>query len=208
MNLEFFAAPLLLQLALGGGYLGYLAAYAGIRDHHRQIDIAFLTIAFGMVATLAYGFAEARIGKAAAVGLALALSLVVGLVWRKWGRLVVRRLLKKSNISYADDDPSVLTTISADTEHHVSQVTVMLDNGNELMCQNTADFGDAPISPFIYGADGSVAMYVTHTYRPGTDGRQIEAEQTQVRDSEWGDNLTIIPAGRVRQVDIRLKKRR
>lgn len=207
MNLDFFKAPLILQLALGGGYLGYLAAYAGIRDHHKQIDVAFLTVAFGLAATLSYGLVEPRIGQTAAIALAVVLSVIIGLAWRRFGRALVRGLLKRGKLSYADDDPSVMTAIFADTQHHVSQVLVTLDDGRELQCANTADFEKAAIAPFIYGADGSVALYVTHVYRPQPDGTQKVDRQEHVRNPEWGDNLTIVPASRIRNVDIRLKKR-
>ncbi|RVQ76118.1 hypothetical protein [Sinorhizobium medicae] len=207
MNLEFFKAPLILQLALGGGYLGYLAAYAGIRDHHKQIDVAFLTVVFGLAATLYYSFAESRTGQIPAIILAVGFAVIVGLAWRRIGRPLVRGALKRGRLSYADDDPSVTTTIFADTRHDVSQVNVVLDDGRELRCDNTANFKDAAIAPFIYGADGSIALYVTHACRLQPDGTQSEDPQVDVRNSEWGDNLTIIPAGRVRHVDIRLKKR-
>ncbi|MBC2858730.1 hypothetical protein [Stappia sp. 28M-7] len=208
MNLEFFSAPLALQLALGGGYLGYLAAYAGIRAHHRQIDIAFLTVAFGITATTCFEIAQPKTGDAPAIAIALLLVVLVGLAWRGFGRRIIRRALQRGQLSYADDDPSVLTAVFADTSHNVSQVMVVLDDGRELRCDDTSKFSDAAIAPFIYGSDGSIALYVTHSSRLEKDGTQKEEErQENVRDPVWGDNMTIVPAGRVRHVDIRFKKR-
>jgi hypothetical protein len=212
MNLEFFSAPLALQLALGGGYLGYLAAYAGIRAHHRQIDIAFLTVAFGIAATTCFGVVRPMIGDTAGgdtAGIAISLLFVVlvGLAWRGVGRRFIRSVLHCCHLSYADDDPSVMTAVFADTKHQVSQVMVALDDGRELRCEDVSKFRDAAIAPFIYGGDGSIALYVTHASRPQSDGSQQEQAQEQVRDPNWGDNLTIVPAGRVRHMDIRFKKR-
>jgi len=203
MDLNFFNQPLAFQVALGGGYLGYLAAYTGIRDRHRQIDIAFLTIAFGIVGAVAFGLMEERGGTIAAASAGAVGPVLVGILWRKAGRGVVRSFYRLCSLSYADDDASAFTKLFADTDHHVSQVMVALTDGSEFLCRSTADFADAPFGPLTIGADGSVALYVTHTYRPDSNGTLVEREQTGTRDKEWGDLLTVIPASAIKQVDIR-----
>src|SRR3546814_2103205 len=52
MDEKLLSLPWQIQVALGAGYLAYLVAYSGIRDHHKGIDVPFRAIAFGLVATL------------------------------------------------------------------------------------------------------------------------------------------------------------
>lgn len=203
---NFFQLSLDLQLALGAGYLGYLAAYTGVRAHHQQIDIAFLTVAFGLIATVTSSYIPPDCELLRILAACL-LSVIAGLVWRKWVKGWVRKLLKLGGFAYTDDDPSVLTTIAADTLHNVSQVKLVKTDGSELVCNDTAMFADAAIAPFIYGADGSVAMYVTHSYRRAANGEMLESVRTKTRNKDWGDNMTIVPASSVRQLELRFQRK-
>ncbi|RWQ65053.1 hypothetical protein [Mesorhizobium sp.] len=204
----FFQASLQVQLAIGAGYLGYLAAYGGIRNHHQQIDVAFLTVAFGLVATASALITSPLMPAAWAIICSTAAAVAAGILWRKWGRNSVRWALKISRVNFADDDPTVLTALGSDTQHNVSQVLVVLTDGSEFMCQDTAQFRDAPIAPFIYGTDGSIAMYVTHSYRRSETGSLVENIRRNTKDAAWGDRMTIVPAASIRNVDLRFQRKR
>lgn len=207
MDLTFLTASVQLQLALGAGYLGYVTAYGGLRSHHQQIDVAFLTVAFGLVATFASPFASKYLPGPWAFAACIAASILAGILWRVFGRNWIRKLMRSSRISYVDDDPSVLSTIFADRAHNVSQVQVTIEGGHRLACNDLSRFGDAAIRPFMVAQDGSVAMYVTHTYRRAEDGSVKETEQKRVRDPIWGDNMTILPAESVKKLDIRFVRK-
>jgi len=43
--------PWNIQIALASGYAAYLLGYRGVRAAHKAIDIAFITLVFGLVAT-------------------------------------------------------------------------------------------------------------------------------------------------------------
>src|SRR5687768_16440560 len=41
-------------VTLACGYIGYFIAHVGVRDHHKQIDVAFSTLVFGFVSAFGY----------------------------------------------------------------------------------------------------------------------------------------------------------
>ena len=51
MNPDLLKVPIAIQIALAGGYLAYLVAYAGIRQHHTTADATFRSIVFGLAAS-------------------------------------------------------------------------------------------------------------------------------------------------------------
>ncbi|MBO6717897.1 MAG: hypothetical protein JJ913_08080 [Rhizobiaceae bacterium] len=203
MPISFFEAPAFLQIALGGGYLGYLAAYYGIREHHKQIDIAFHTVSFGLVAIATFVLLAPHAPFVAAIAGSAVASVASGIVWRRYGANWARALYRHSRTSFADDDPSVFATVFRETGFDVSQANVVLDDGTELFCNDTSQFSDAPFRPIMLGIDGSVAIYATSVFRrTGNEVEEIVQENVRGGPS-WGDNLTLIPPNRVRQVDLR-----
>ena len=54
MNETFFVLPLSIQLSLASGYTAYHLSYVGIKDHHKTVDVTFITLAFGLVAALSF----------------------------------------------------------------------------------------------------------------------------------------------------------
>lgn len=207
MGVDYFQWPIWVQVALGGGYLGYLVAYLGIRAHHKQADIAFLTMAFGLIATLAFGVCEPVIGYVLASIAAVLASVMAGVFWRVLGRRGVRGAMRFGRISFVDDDHSAWETVFADTNHDVSQVRVDMDDGTQLFCEDLSKFANAAIRPVIVGNDGSVAMYVTHVYRRGQNGDEIETPRSDVISRDWGDRMTLIPASRIKALELRFKRR-
>jgi hypothetical protein len=208
MDEKLLNLPLYIQISLGSGYLAYLVAYSGIRQHHTPSEVAFRSIAFGMAATAimlwapeAPDFLSAWKHPFWRPATAVMSTVAIGAFWRwrgmRWSRLTLRKL----NVSWTDDIPTAWLSITAtETDARPTQIAVDLDNGRTLLCENTREFLGAPFSPCVYGLDGSIAMYVTAEKRP--DGEWIDHKD--VRHSLDGDRLTYIPASAIKRVELRL----
>jgi hypothetical protein len=203
LNLPFF-----IQLALGSGYLAYLVAYAGIRQHHTPSEVAFRSIAFGMVATAVMLWAPEAPSTLNNLKhpfwrptTALVVTVVIGALWRwrgmRWSSAVLRWL----NVSWTDDIPTAWLSITA-TETNISptQIVVDLDSGRTLMCEDTRLFSEAPFAPCVYGLDGSIAFYVTAERPAGGEW----VDRTDIRHDVEGDMLTYVPASSIKRVQLRL----
>lgn len=201
MNETILSLPLHLQISLASGYLAYLIAYAGIRQHHTASEVFFRSLAFGMIATavLLSTAAEGSREPYMRAVVAVIATISVGALWRWRGMRWSRKIFHGSNISWTDDIPTAWLSITAtDTDARPSQLSVDLQCGRVLLCEDTRDFKDSPYGPCVFGLDGSIAMYVTAEMR--TDGSWLE--QKDVRHGD-GDRLTFIPASEVRRVDLR-----
>lgn len=208
MEEKLFSLPLQVQIALGGGYLAYLIAYAGIHQHHTASEVFFRSIAFGMVATAILLWSPEAPDWLAGWKhplwrpvIAIVSTIFVGGFWRWRGMRWSRNLLRSINVSWTDDIPTAWLSITAtDTDTCPSQIAVELLNGRLLWCDDTRKFGDAPFGPCVFGLDGSIAMYVTSERRP--DGSWLD--HCNIRHAIDGDQLTYIPAAQIQRIDLRL----
>lgn len=193
--------PWEIQLTLGAGYLAYLIACFGMRDHHKPADVTFGTLAFGLCAASALALVPPAIGWPRAA-IAITAPLLAALLWRLWLGDALRRLARAINLSWSDDTPSAWYRVTqTNRQHFVAQITVILEDGSVLGCADTRPFASAPYGPCVLGANGDIALYVTHARRPDED--QF-IERARVRDPFHGDDLTYIPASRIREMRIRL----
>jgi hypothetical protein len=86
------------QVALGSGYVAYMLAYAGIRQHHQATYMIFRAIGFGLLASLMlYLDSTDYIVWDSLVAFCVAVA--GGLVWRYVGISLLRRGLRHFNIS-------------------------------------------------------------------------------------------------------------
>lgn len=208
MDEKLLNLPLHIQLALGSGYLAYLVAYAGIRQHHTPSEVVFRSIAFGMAATAIMLWAPEAPATLNAwkhpfwrPATALAVTVAIGALWRWRGMRWSRTALRKLNVSWTDDIPTAWLSVTAtETDISPTQIVVDLDNGRTLMCDDTRQFSGAPFAPCVYGLDGSIAFYVT-AERPA-DGDWVE--RTEIRHDIEGDMLTYVPASAIKRVQLRL----
>lgn len=208
MDEKLFGLPLHIQLALGSGYLAYLVAYAGIRQHHTPSEVIFRSIAFGMAATAIMLWAP----NGPAIldnwrhpfwrpALALTVTVVTGAFWRWRGMRWSRSALRKLNVSWTDDIPTAWLSITAiETNVSPTQIVVDLDSGRTLICEDTRPFTGAPFAPCVYGLDGSIAFYVTAERPAGGEW----VERTEIRHGIEGDMLTYVPASAIKRVQLRL----
>lgn len=185
------------QVSIVSGYLAYLIAYTGIRQHHTAADTVLKSFAFGLFATAIMKWGYQQPIFTPIVGLAL--SLVAGICWRWFGMKAWQSIVRNSGVSWSDDIPSAWLSITAtDTKYRPSQVVVDIEGGRILMCDDTRPYANAPHGPCVFGADGGVALYVTSEYR---DGEWIT--QDDVSHATQGDKITYIPASAVKRVEIR-----
>ncbi len=201
MNEKLLSLPLHIQVALGAGYLAYVIAYSGIRDHHKGIDIPFRAAAFGIVTitllTMTKGWQVEWSIAASTVG-----TVLFGASWRLWGRRIYRYLLRQSGISWTDDTPSAWSAVVAENSRFpATQLSVQLEDRTWLHCSQTHSISSLPFGPFVAGNNGDIAMYVDRVVPP--EGEERNYANTVSVDG-WGANLTFIPASRIRQVEMRL----
>jgi hypothetical protein len=198
MSTDILNQPWQIQAALACGYLAYMVSYTGIRVHHRAIEIAFISLVFSLGATLAIFLLSSRGPVWSVIG-ALVVCVSAGIAWRALGRDWYRQLMRVTDLSWSDDDPSALATIVGNSQHPVTQVAVLLDDGTWLRCDDTRRFDDAPYAPCLIGPNGDVALYLTHEEADGCAPK----EMTTVIDPNYGTRLTYIPATRIRRLTVR-----
>lgn len=194
-----------IQASLVAGYAAYFIAYVGLRHTHRQIDTLFIAINFSLIAAgLIWTLQETTaFPPVIIVPSAIATTCAVAFLWRKWGRSFLEKILRKANVSWVNDDPSALLTLSTNTEFHLTQIAVLLDDGTWLNCDDATQFENAPFGPCLIGPTGDLALYLTHDEPPGAARRTLKT----VRDESYGDRITYVPANRIRQITLRHKRR-
>jgi hypothetical protein len=201
-ELEFLKLSWQVQTALASGYAAYAVAYTGLRDRQRPIDVAFLSLVFSVPATLVFGFL-ASYGPLISIPVAFLAAVAVGIFWRRIVRPFVFPILKKFDVTWSNDDPSALATLSENSKFGVTQIAVLLDDGTWLRCDDARKFGDAPYAPFLLGPTGDVAFYLTHEESAGGELKTLKT----VRDPYYGDRITYVPASRVKRIAIRHKSK-
>jgi hypothetical protein len=204
MDAALLQLPAAIQLALASGYAAYLVAYRGIREHHKTIDTAFLTLVFSLAAT-GISLAIRSAPWPYVIGLTFLGTVAVGVFWRLFGIVFYAWFVRESDLSWADDTPSAWAGLMANSSDYVSQVAVLTDDGTWLRCDDTRPFKDLSFGPCRLGPNGDVALYLTHEQAPGKTAAEAKV-LTTVRDADYGDRLTYIPAARIKRVTVRHKR--
>lgn len=193
--------PWKIQVALASGYAAYMLGYRGIRAAHQAIDTAFITLIYGLVATSVMVLLNGK-NPAAVIPAAFFATCIVALLWRKFFSYWLHDLLHHFNISWSNDDPSAYATLLSNSKYYVTQIAVEMQDGTWLRCENTQSFLDAPYGPAVFGPTGDIAFYLTHEDKPDASTRQLSS----VRDPNFGDRITYVPAAQIRQITIRHQK--
>jgi hypothetical protein len=195
---NFLNLPWEIQVALASGYAAYATGYMGLRDRQRPIDIAFLSIVFSVPATLVLWWLFERSIYISAPA-AFVAAIAVALIWRRLLRPLVFPILRKYDVTWSNDDPSALATLSGNSKFKVTQIAIHLDDDSWLCCDDLKQFEHAPFAPYVLGQNGDVALYLTQTV--GADGNA--KPQETVSHPEFGDRITYVPAARIKQIAIR-----
>jgi hypothetical protein len=187
-DIDFLMLPWEIQGALASGYAAYATAYTGLRDRQRPIYIAFLSLVFSVPATLIFGFmAGLGIGPAISIPAAFVAAVAVGIIWPKFIQPHVFPFLRILNVTWSNDDPSALATISSNYKFRVSQVAVLLDDGTWLRCDDAIKFENAPFGPYVLGPNGDIGLYLTHEEPAGSEAKILNT----VRDDHYGDRIAL-----------------
>ena len=133
--------PIHIQIALAGGYMGYVTAYSGLRSGHSTRDAVLLTLVFGTVPALTWPFLAGRIGDSELLqivvgGVALALAVLAGAIWRWRGRSWWYRILNRLGIHVDDGLFNAWESLSQYPGMHVTQLMVRTTDGTELFCRD------------------------------------------------------------------------
>ncbi|MGV8832970.1 MAG: hypothetical protein ACOH2N_13415 [Devosia sp.] len=213
MDFEAFGLPWATLMTLASGYAGYYVANVGLREHHKTIDITFSTLVFGFFATIVYmliGLGGSFHPNAAVMAAILSplgafgTSIGLGVWWSKIGRKWLEEKLRDGNVSHSNELPSAWASMQRITDTTARQLHVKLTDGTWLKCEDMRAFsgppiGEAPNGPCVFGGTGDILMYVTHRKIP--DGKWKPVVGTL--DTEWGYEITYIPAAQVALMDYR-----
>ncbi len=205
--------PIHIQIALAGGYMGYVTAYAGLRSGHTTQDMVLLTLVFSALPALAWPFLSDQSGdrellQAAAGFAALATPVLAGVLWRRSGRSAWYGLLNRLGVHVDDGLSSGWESLIQHPGMNITQLMVRTTDGTELFCQDVPRHASAQaafsaldkFSP-LFGTDGSVVMLVDTEETAEGD----ETERTLPIDDAWGVRLTYIPPDSIERVEMRVR---
>lgn len=194
-------------ITLASGYVGYYIANTGLRSHHKQVDITFLTLVYGLIGLLGYkiGFYIASckfifLGMVFGSILAMAFTILSAIFWRKTLKGLVKDFFYKHNISYADDIPSAWQGLFDVKDYTSKQLNVVLKDGTILHCNDMSKFENEPNKSIYMGENGDLLMYVTHIIENG------EITELNITDEDWGTEVTYVPTSEIARVYVKRKK--
>lgn len=193
--------PLEVQLALAGGYLGYCAAYAGLRRGHSGTDTAMISLAFGLAAVATFRLLGCLPDRFVWVQLCagVTVAVIIGALWRKWGRDLVFHALKAAGVHQDDGLVSAWDGLIQQPGLSVTQLRVVTRDGRDLWCSDAGSYQAAPGKGMIIGVDGAIMMVVEEESILGESG----VERPDVSSDSWGVRLTYIPADNIARVEMR-----
>lgn len=194
-------------LTLACGYAGYYVANVGVREHHKAIDVTFSTILFGFFSAFLY--ASLRRNDAVSIlpasAVVFVFALLLGGLWSRFGRSMLKASLRKSDVTLSDDLPSAWFAIFEARNRRkripaATQLSIKLKDGSWLKCDNLDRFANYPNGPCVFGGKGDLLMYVTHFQRADADDFE---ECLDVDAAVWGAEITYIPAAEIARLDLR-----
>ncbi|MCI5120982.1 MAG: hypothetical protein D3908_07315 [Candidatus Electrothrix sp. AUS4] len=196
--------PEYIQIVIATGYIGHSIAKAGFRDKERKDELLYSIMVYGLFGYAVYHTADSNGFCFLASALFAIISVVVAAIfWRKTGSRIFNKILHNAAISNEDGTPDVWTGIIQCTHAGPTQVVVVLKDGTELSCNDVQSFRNASFPKYYTDNAGNIAFYVTSIKK--NDG--TVKEMPSVRDSQWGDRLTYIPASEISRVMIRFKNK-
>ena len=197
---DFSSLPWITLVTLACGYIGYFIANVGSRDHHKQIDVAFSSLVFGLLAASVYHVAMGwKQNEIIATSCAVAVSVLGGAVWSIWGIGLLRYLLRVSGVSFADDTPRAWTDLFTVKNNSATALYVETKNGTVYLSEGLHRFIDLPNGPCVLGSSGDILMYATDTLLP--NGSRVSQDDLEI--DGWGTAITYIPASEVVRVRLR-----
>lgn len=200
---DLYQLPFEIIWMLAIGYIGYRLTFVGRDAPHAILDRVFLIFVIGSVARWGATLIDRPWNMAPSLEAAVALIIGVSasLVWRRWGATWFYDAMYNAKLIDDDGQPDVWRSMTARKLRPPTRLCVKLTNGNWLLCNELSAFNDAPLGPCLFGADGSVAMYVTATTGPD-DADWNEAKPFDPEYSSFGYEMTFIPAKSIERIEI------
>jgi hypothetical protein len=199
MNPDLLALPWKIQMALGAGYAGYTLGYIGLRKFHTASDVFFKTILFSLFASGVF-ILKFNLLWPMEVLLAASVSIIAGIIWNVTIRHLYTKVLKKIGI-LSNDLPTAWLSVSHDQENYFTQIGVQLEDGTWARCDNLSKFKDAPMGAAIFGSEGDIAFYVTHTESSNGETKALKSTSNE----HYGDRMTYIPSHKISRINFRKK---
>lgn len=197
-NLE---TEVLITIAIG--YLGFRIAYAERSNPENNGQTLFLTVCFSAL----FQFSSSLATQLLSFGPSSPYAHIIGSVttllaaiwWRRKGMDAYAKVWLGTGGTHLDGLSSVLDTIRTSSKFKPVSLLVQIDDGPTLYCDDLNQFKNHPFGPCLIGGDGSVALYVTHTHADGMEDWE-ETPKTAL------DQITIVPADRVKLIETRIGK--
>lgn len=184
---------------LAGGYLAYRLAYTGRDMAHKTVDVIMITSAFGFVTQLGFLSLSAVVENATISSLfGIVVALLFAVFWRRFGQTWARKVLRVGRVSLADGQNSAWDTMMVQEGHKAASLVVKKRDGTILLCGKLHDFRKDPHGPCVFGADGSIAMYVTDFRLPDEE----EYIKNDLRTEDGAVVITYIPADEISEIRI------
>lgn len=198
MELGIFELPIAIQVGLGGGFIAYMLASAGLRRGHTPLDVFMRSLAFGLPGMLTFTYETFSTTSAINAVLSVILSVAIGGIWRAFLAEWVIGFVKAARIHGDDFQVSAWDRMIQDRRFEVTQVKVCLKSGTELLLVDGEKYIGTLCNGLLVGSDGAIAMVVDRETRKGVsrDRRDIQVE-------EWGTRLTYVPAAEIERVEFR-----
>ncbi|MBB3458730.1 hypothetical protein FHT86_007056 [Rhizobium sp. BK313] len=201
---KFLSLPWATLLALAAGYSAYFTANAGVRGYQNTTDVIFSTLVFGFFGAFAYQYAYTiwQLGILISSIVGYLAAMIIGAFWATYGRDGYYWILRKTKISLHYDRPSAWLLLFENKKLPFTQLTVRLKDGTWLHCEKLANFKHKRGGACAFGAQGDITMYVTHIKYASSQAYQ---PRVNVEDTDWGDEITYVPAEQIDRVIVRRK---
>jgi hypothetical protein len=195
--------PILVTLACG--YAAYSIASLGYRSRHSQSDVVFSVLLFGFLSQVVYQ-GILRVDEGALVWATLAafvIAILLGSLWRKYGRRIFRSVLRWLSISFSENTQKGFPApFLMEPNLPPTQICVWTKDGCQYSCDSCGRFLGKPFGPFVYSEAGDIWLYATH-FQPSPDAPDAEVKDVESPHAEWGTRVTYIPADNISRVTVR-----
>lgn len=210
-----------IQVLLVAGYIGCRINLSGTYSTHKDIDIIFQTLVFGVCAnfitlyifdlaiTQKYmnklGISASRDYVSGAFVLIVAISIAVA--WKIRARDLCVKVLNKSRITHENFYPTSLHHIIFGNKiNNWMYLSVICKDGSVI----ESAFGnipkELPFYPCDIDADGNIAVYATYYTRP--DGTEVDLGETRFRNALGYPQITYIPSSEISRFDLSFEPKR
>lgn len=188
-------------VVMAGGYIGYRISAVGKDTRHTTVDVVFNTLVFGLICrTCSEAAMAVQLHPWLGAAMGMFGACVAAMVWRRYLEATWAKALKTLGVSISDRHLTAWDPLRVNPALRPSQITVHLQSGDVLMCDNVPHFANRPTGPCSFGIDGSVALYVTQRFPKGAS-EWIECDVTAPDD--WGCQISYIPADQIERIDVR-----